>query len=782
MKYIDKFLKKLNTDRNTFATYVLTLITVYLAVDRIVEMLLMLFTGVSYAYWGPIKYTFALACPVFAYLFSGPSKFSTSKKQKVTLFYLYAIGLYIIAVSMFTQWLNMGAWLFLLSVPNYVEIITDFSELVTPAFVSISIYLPLVTIFPMFKWLYMDINDTPDEFRSIWDYGGISLADKKQGHGPYTCDAYLFNDSETGKTITFSEASRYQSLLVCGGSGSGKTSLVYEPLIARDLERKFFFREASKEMGFTALKTKIAIINAPYDNDYMNKNFSLNMLSPAPGKETIYKSYMKKLILSGSGSDTIYKDLGLTIMSPDYELIDHMSGVCKNFGLNYHIIDPANPNSLGLNPFVYDEPSKIAITISSALKAMYTNSHNNSEEAYREDISIQAIENLAILLKEMYPRMNEGALPNMEDLLKMLTNYDLIEKMCEILAHDVELKEKYEVQLSYFKKNFYKNSPGRENIEKYIFSAVSQLDSLLRIPGVKSILCNRRQNLDFDKALKNGDIIFICTRRGDLGSTAHKAFGLFFLISMQNAVLRRPGNENSRIPHFLYIDEFPDFICKATEAIFTMYRKYKVATAISIQSLSQLDTPELKQNYRSVILSNCANKIFTGNGDYTELEWWSKEFGTHREWKMSTTIDMSKMQYEPKRSGVKWDWTPYFKPEKLQNIAAKGCAYKIRGDNGKPMIGPANLSFLASKYKEPQKIKAYDFGKFSDGVTTSTEDDDDPAGLRKKKFDLKNLDFKDERDEINPVQTDTTDSKYLFDNEDAIIVNLKKRNPNSDNS
>ena len=61
MKYIDKFLKVLNTDRNTFATYVLTLVSVYLAVDRIVEMLLMIFTGVSYSYWGPIQYTFALA-------------------------------------------------------------------------------------------------------------------------------------------------------------------------------------------------------------------------------------------------------------------------------------------------------------------------------------------------------------------------------------------------------------------------------------------------------------------------------------------------------------------------------------------------------------------------------------------------------------------------------------------------------------------------------------------------------------------------------------------------
>jgi hypothetical protein len=37
----------------------------------------------------------------------------------------------------------------------------------------------------------------------------------------------------------------------------------------------------------------------------------------------------------------------------------------------------------------------------------------------------------------------------------------------------------------------------------------------------------------------------------------------------------------------------------------------------------------------------------------------------------------------------------------------------------------------------------------------------------------------DENNEFNPIQTDITDSKYLFDNEDAIIVNLKKGNPNN---
>ena len=160
---------------------------------------------------------------------------------------------------------------------------------------------------------------------------------------------------------------------------------------------------------------------------------------------------------------------------------------------------------------------------------------------------------------------------------------------------------------------------GKANIEKYLYTVISQLDNLLRIPGIKSILCNRNNNLNFDKMLANADVTFLCTRRGDLGAAGHKAFGLFFLIAMQNAVLRRPGVESSRIPHFLYIDEFADFICKDTEAMFTMYRKYKVGTIISTQSLQQLETPHLRENYKSTILSNCANKIFTGNGEFNEL-------------------------------------------------------------------------------------------------------------------------------------------------------------------
>ena len=769
MKLIDKFLKKLNASRNTFVTYVLTLISFYLAVDRITEMLLMIFTGASVSYWGPFMYTFALACPVFAFLFSGSSEFASSKNTKVILFNTYIVGLYVIAISMVTQWANQGLWMIMISLPGYVELVTDFSDLVRPALTALAVYFPLTTFYGVIKFIKLGINDSKDWTRSIWDYKGINLSDTKQGHGPFTCDMTLCNDAETGKKVVFVEQKRFQSLLVCGGSGTGKTSLVIEPMVAKDIEKKAFYWANAKEMGYTALKTGIAVLNRPYDNEYLNKDFSLNMITPAQGKEQVYNVYMKKMTQASLGNDYTYKDLGVTAISPDYESTQKMIDICKNFHIKYNIIDPANRASIGLNPFVYDDPNKIAVTISAALKAMYVNAHPEIDDTYREEYIIQAIENLSIMLKEMYPRLNGGNLPNLDDMLKMLTNYSIVEKMCEIMCRDPELSEKYSSQITYFKRNFYENGIGRSLTEKYLYLAVSQLDNLLRLPGVKAILCNRTNNIDFDKVLANGECTFVCTRRGDLGRTSHKAFGLFFLLSMQNAVLRRPGNEKSRIPHFLYIDEFPDFICKDTEAMFTLYRKYRVATTITTQNLAQLEGNAPDMKYRETIVSNCANKIFLGNADNRELDWWETEFGQKRTWIWGNSMDMNKLQYDAKISGVKYGWELNWPANKLGTMVFKAAAIKLKNDSGGFNVNEGRLNFVSARYKEAQPMKTYDFTKFTAGVVDETADE-----KHKEKFDPKHINFTDGNNEIDPIQTDTTDSEFKFDNENAIVVNLKK--------
>ena len=79
MKLFDKFLKILKTDRNTFATYILLMVTIYLIVDRVFEVLLIITNGVAYHYFEPQVYGLAFLAPIFCFLFSFSSSFIKSQ-------------------------------------------------------------------------------------------------------------------------------------------------------------------------------------------------------------------------------------------------------------------------------------------------------------------------------------------------------------------------------------------------------------------------------------------------------------------------------------------------------------------------------------------------------------------------------------------------------------------------------------------------------------------------------------------------------------------------------
>lgn len=782
MKIIDAFLKKLNVSRNNFLTFIFTLLTIYVAVDRIVEMMIMIFTGIGVNYWNPIIYTLALACPVLAYSFAGSSSYADTRASKVTLFYIFAIGFYIISLSLFTQYLNAGAWLLFMSSKNFIPIVTNFSELIRPAFRAITLYLPITTVYPFVKSILLKIDDSQSAVRSLWDFYGINLADKKAKHGPYACDIFLFKDFDSNKKMKLSEDRRFQSMLVCGGSGTGKTSMIFEPVIAQDIEKKYFFTEASKELGYTALKTGIASLSAPYSDEYLNKNFNLNMLTPSFGKDALFNTFVKKMVIATSPHN-IYKNIGVTYMSPDFETLDQMMKICDNYNVGYTLIDPSQPEkSIGLNPFIYDDPTRIAIIISSTLQGISSDEASEMKDLYKEEAALQILENLAILLKVIYPKMHDGVLPNMEDLLSLLSNFELVEKMCKILEKDEELSEQYSMELSYFKRAFFANSPSVEDTRKDAFQVASRLENLLRAPKIRNILCNRHTNVNFDDVLKNGEFIFVCTRRGDSGKVGHKAFGLFFLLSMQNAVLSRPGNEKSRIPHFLYIDEFPDFITKDTETMFTMYRKYRVATTISAQSISQFALPDDKTNHNNVVLANCGNKIYTGGATpFEELEWWSNEIGKWKQWQFDQDYDgktekMSPTYKSPKKSfEIKMTWN------RLQNLGQNGCGYKILADNGRNDTGEGIMYYLSSKYKEKHSGKKFKFSNYNSGTSSEDSSSKNNGNSANSKINSSN-NSKSTRShttvnnkgyaEVDPILY--PDTKYSFDNEDgAIIIDLK---------
>lgn len=223
-KQIDKLLKILKTDRNTFFTYVLTLLSFYFCIDRVVELIIMWFTGMPVSYWGPIKYTLVMMCPWFAFFISFASKYGyNNTKAKISFLYTYTTALYILAISFIVQGLNRLAWFFLLSAPNYQEIFLEFSDLIRPAFTSVAIYIPVVTFYPIIRWLYTKINDPiyPNTFvDSLGDYYGLDLNPSRMVTGPYSYELSLCQDRGSGKGIKVLEDRRFQGTFILGPTGA----------------------------------------------------------------------------------------------------------------------------------------------------------------------------------------------------------------------------------------------------------------------------------------------------------------------------------------------------------------------------------------------------------------------------------------------------------------------------------------------------------------------------------------------------------------------------------
>ena len=237
---------------------------------------------------------------------------------------------------------------------------------------------------------------------------------------------------------------------------------------------------------------------------------------------------------------------------------------------------------------------------------------------------------------------------------------------------------------------------------------------------------------------------------------------------MQNSVLRRPGNEDSRIPHFLYVDEFPDYICNATDAMFTLYRKNRVGIIISAQNLAQL-APKENTKFRDTILANCSTKVIFGNNTPEDNAWWEKELGEHREWKFGNDYKTDKTEYDSNYKGIQWKWIPNMMAGKVQSMKFKNCALKTKDLGGKNLFIEGAVDFLESKYKEPKRLKTYDFSKYTNGIAQEEKP-------KKEKFNPQNIDFSN--GDIDPIQYDTTDSKYFFENDDAIVFDLNKGKKN----
>ncbi len=678
--------------------------------------------------------------PVLAFSFFVNSGIPKSDNEKINMFIFTCVLLALPVIYSVACAINWIIWQVLPNIPRYDRVLQTYPQLLKPAIKSLCLFFPFISITYILDY-FLSIYNSEDLTKSIAGYVGLTVASKKKSSA-FDCNTVIGTAKGTSIPVVVPEKKRYEATLVQGATGTGKTATVLLPMSALDLEKKFFFREYSKKVGYSMLKKGIAYMNGPFDNRYINRNFSLNLLKPKTGMEEQFNSEVAPLVQykDNATGNTTYRDLGITVVENDGNFISQFIGVAKNFDIDVLSIDPASPETtLSINPFAIPDPAKAASIVADVLMAMYGSDSKGSSDPFFTQVTIDAFQNLTILLKEMYPILHNGEMASLEDMLELLYNFDAVEAMTEEMKKIPELEQKYKLLIKYFEKNFYKPSlningyeipgtkgSGRKDTEKFLYGAITQLNNLVRNPGLKAALCGKKNVIDFDKALANGSVITACSRKGDLGIIQAKAFGMFFILQFQDAVLRRKGNEESRTPHFLYIDEFPEYITKDMDVMFTLFRKYRCGVTIAIQNLSQLEKSG-HSYYRQTVLANTKTQIVFGDTVPEDSVYWNSAFGMEKKADKSTSYNIDAEGLHGKTQLNVKD-KERIKVHKLAELGFGSMFYKTKTANGKTIFGEGKTSFLAPKYKQKQNTLMFNFEKYMmskpDSPTITMNDSD----------------------------------------------------------
>ncbi len=790
----------IKTKPNKFLTYVFYILTVIVCIFCITKLIRFLFGDIVISNSvSPYLYAVFFTFPVLAYSYYVNSGIPKNDDEKIKMYVISIILFFIMIGTMACTWINQIFWWAIQKLPNYDVVMATFPELFAPAIKTITFAFPFIGILRAIDYILFIYRDE-DMTKSIAGFCGLNTKSNARDTGVYSCSTVICKNKGSSVPVVVPEKKRFEATLVQGATGTGKTATVLLPMSALDLEKKFFFRELSKKIGYSMLKKGIAYVVGPYNNEYMNKHFKLNFLRPKRGMEEQFLLQVRNLIQfkDEATGDIVYKDLGITVVENDGKFISDFISVAKNFDLDVLSVDPSNPEgTLSINPFAIEDPNKVASIIADVLKSMYEDQGGGAPgDPFFTQVTLDAFQNLGILLKEMYPRLNNGEMASLEDMLQLLYNFDKVEEMTEEMKKVPELEQKYRLLINYFEKNFYKpalningyeipgtKGSGRKDTEKYLYGAITQLNNLVRNPGLKKALCGKTNILKFDEALENGSIITACSRKGDLGIIQSKAFGMFFILQFQDAVLRRKGTEDSRTPHFLYIDEFPEYLNKDMDVMFTLFRKYRCAVAVALQNLSQLEKSG-KGYYRQTVLANTKTQIIFGDTVPEDSEYWEKAFGKEKipdttssfgveggELKKSTRIDIKKKERA--------------ESFKIQDQGFGAVYYKTKNEAGKTIYGQGKTSFLANKYKQKQNILNYNFEKYmitKPDTPTVILNDSDKDGDDDKLFgvnttqklmdELKNSDIKQEENENYIKISDTTSDKINNMNQNILFEDI----------
>ncbi len=162
-----------------------------------------------------------------------------------------------------------------------------------------------------------------------------------------------------------------------------------------------------------------------------------------------------------------------------------------------------------------------------------------------------------------------------------------------------------------------------KNIAPYV---VSKLASFLTNAYVRPIVAQQESSIDFRDIMDNKKILLAKLSKGRIGEFNASLLGMILVSKLLIAALEREDiPEDQRVPFYLYIDEFQNFLTDGVQIILSEARKYQLSLTIAHQFIGQLNKEGGDHRIRDSIFGNVGNKaIFRVGVD--DAEFLKKEF------------------------------------------------------------------------------------------------------------------------------------------------------------
>lgn len=553
----------------------------------------------------------------------------------------------------------------------------------------------------------------------------------------YKYDLSIIRYMKDGKPYVIKEKDRQRHMLLSGVTGTGKTSSALVPSVAQDLDHKAHNEDYVKQALLSRMLTEHDV--------YLTRNlketefdFHAFLSDTEEGKD-----FLKELEKKAPSA-------GLTVIAPNADFADAVYGLATSRGFQVNRIDPIPKDPatgqmkegfIGFNP-LYISPTlsewqrKVEIfrksrMTSDVLQALYD--QGGKSDPYFSSLNRNLTTMLCILVMVTYPRLHSGAQPFLTDIQSIINDFSCVRPyllaLAQIMGVDDGVTDYRTVTADWLRnRNFGEYQfivsqvsydllgAGRLDMEKQARGLRVIVNEFLTDPLIRGVLCAEK-TVDIDLCLSEGQITVV-NYALELGMSLATGFGLFYCLSFNQAVLRRPGNEDSRLLHLYYCDEFPVLMHRDMEQIFTLFRQFKVSFTCAFQTFSQFDRNDETEFLKKVILSNVGHHIVYGNCAPEEMELYEQLAGKELRFIEQQTVSETAITLPETGKSFSTRLTPslenalegyQMRNKDFQEVTVFGIN---QGDHVAPFDG--KLSFLSEKQRKGEPRCIIDWSAFVD--------------------------------------------------------------------